>query len=156
VRLGKTLPAEGPRHFRPHGQVVALVNESAQELVVRVERTAARDDGLTAAKAASLALFRELFPDEVLSPGQLVRVATVTLLVTDLEQTGSLYDELGDARAFTLVHEHFRLLDERIRRTGGALIKTVGEGVVAAFSEPAAAVEAALSLQGALRGNERT
>jgi serine/threonine protein kinase/class 3 adenylate cyclase len=138
------------------GQVLALTNDHEQELLVRVERSAPRHDALTAARASSLALFRALFPNEILSPGQLINVATVTLLVTDLDQAGGLYQELGDARAFGLLHEHFRLLNERIRREGGALIKTIGEGLLAAFSESAAAVRAGLDLQSVLGGSPTT
>src|SRR5262249_49710334 len=131
---------------RAGGQVLVLGNDAAHELVVRVERAAARDDALTAARAATLALFRELFPGEVLSPGQLVSVATVTLLVTALGPAGGLYERRRDARAFALLHEHFRRLDDCVRRAGGAVVKTVGEGVLAAFGEAAAAVAAALQI----------
>jgi class 3 adenylate cyclase len=137
---------EAARPLRSGGQVLALTNESDRELVVRVERTAPRDDALTAARAPALALFRELFPGEVLSPGQLVSVATVTLLVSALDDAGRLYQELGDARAFGLLHEHFRRVEECLRREGGAVVKTVGEGVVAVFTEPAAAVRAGLRI----------
>src|SRR5207249_422779 len=119
-------------------------NDQPHEVVVRVERTAPRDDALTAARASALALFRELFSGEILSAGQLVSVANMTFVVTDLEQAGTLYQELGDAQAFGLIHEHFRLLNERTRREGGALVKTMGEGMLAAFHEPVAAVRAAL------------
>jgi eukaryotic-like serine/threonine-protein kinase len=135
-----------PRALRAGGQVIALSNDFAHEVVVRVERTAGRDDALTAARASSLALFRELFPGEVLTPGQLASVANVTLLATDLEGAADLYMELGDARAFAVIHEHLRRLDERIRREGGAVIKTLGEGVLAAFDQSAAAVRVGLDL----------
>src|SRR5207237_3881458 len=127
-------------------QVIALKNEHTAELVARLERSIARDDALTAARTASLALFRELFPGEVLSAGNLVSVATVTLLVTDLDLPPDMYARLGDAPAFGIIHEHFRLLDERIRNSGGALVKTVGDGMLAVFDDAAAAVEAALDL----------
>ena len=89
-RTGLELLA-GARTLSPAlgGQVVALTNDHDQELVVRLERAAPRDDALTAARAAALALFRELFPGEVLSPGQLVSVSTVTFLVTALSWGGS-------------------------------------------------------------------
>src|SRR5262249_20331251 len=90
------------------------------------------------------ALFRELFPGETLAPGSMVSVANVTLMVTALDRPGNLYEELGDAGAFALMHEQFRFLTECVRREGGALVKTVGEGVVAVFAEPVAAVRAAL------------
>src|SRR5262249_22969898 len=136
LNLARGPDPELQRVLKTGRQLLALTNDCPQELVARIERMAARDDALTAARASALALFRELFPGEVLSPGQLVSVANVALLATDLERAGSLYQELGDARAFALIHEHFRLLDERIRQEGGALVKTVGEGLLASFSDP--------------------
>jgi class 3 adenylate cyclase len=136
--------------------VLVLLNGGEGELVVRVERAAPRADALTAARASAHALFRELFPGEILSPGQLVSVATVALLVTELEGAGDLYARLGDARAFALIHEHFGLLRERIAAEGGALIKTVGEGVVAAFADAEAAVRAGLALPVDLAGHKAT
>src|SRR5207302_8860733 len=101
-------------------------------------------------------LFRELFPGEMLTPGQLVSVANITLVVTALDQAEELYRQRGDAQAFGLVHEHFRLLNDCIRREGGALVKTLGEGIVAAFTDPVAAVRAAVAFPSALAANAVT
>jgi class 3 adenylate cyclase len=150
LNLSQGPPPEWPRTLRTGGQVLALANDHERELLVRVERTASRDDALTVARASSLALFRELFPEEVLSPGQLISIANVVLLVTDLDQPGDLYAELGDARAFGMIHEHFRLLDDAIRAAGGTLVKTVDEGVLAAFNDATAAVQVGLDLPGLL------
>jgi serine/threonine protein kinase/class 3 adenylate cyclase len=135
-----------PTTLKPGRQVLVLTNAHGRELVVRIERTVPRADALTAARASALALFRELFPGEVLSPGQLASVATLTFLATDLEGAAELYADLGDARAFALLHEHFRLLEQRIRRENGSLVKTVSEGVLAVFVEAAAAVRAGLEI----------
>ena len=83
-------------------------------------------------------------------------MATVTLLVTDLADADRLYQELGENRAFGLIHEHFRILEERIRRDGGALVKTVEERLLAAFDDPVAAVQAAVDLPGLLAEGETT
>ena len=144
------------RTLKAGGQVLALANRLDREVLVRVERMAPRGDALTAARASSLSTFRELFPGEVLSPGQLIGLDTVTLLVTDLDHPGDLYTDLGDARAFAIVLEQFRLIDSRVRLEGGALIKTVQEGTVSVFADPAAAVRAAIELPGALAGGEKT
>lgn len=135
------------RALRPGSQVIVLTNSREMELQVRIERTAPRDDALTAARAASLALFRELFPGEILSPGQLVDFANVILLVTDLGDTANLYRDLGDGGAFRVLHQEFRLLAEMISHEGGAVIKTIGEGVAAAFTDSVAAVRTGLHLQ---------
>jgi eukaryotic-like serine/threonine-protein kinase len=148
----------GPVGLPAGGQVLVLANDFDRELVVRVERTASRGDALTAARAASLALFRELFPDELLAPGQLATVSTVTFLVTGLDpaQADALYQGLGDARAFGVIHEHFRLLGDAIRRGGGAVIKTHGEGLDASFGDVTSAVRTALELPGRLAADEST
>jgi serine/threonine protein kinase/class 3 adenylate cyclase len=154
--LGRGPDAELPRSLGSGGQMLAMANGLDREVLVRVERVAPREDALTAARASSLALFRELFPGEVLSPGQLISLDTVTLLVTDLDHAGDLYADLGDARAFAIVLEQFRLIDARVRSEGGALIKTVHEGTVSAFTDPSSAVRAALGLAGDLAGGEQT
>jgi class 3 adenylate cyclase len=148
-------PAAG---LRAGGQVLDLNNGHARELVVRVERMASRVDALTAARAASMALFRELFPQELLAPGRLATVSTVTLLVTALDpiQADALYRDLGDARAFAVIHEHFQRLDDAIRRSGGAVVKTQGEGVIASFDDVTAAVRTALELLDHLAKGEAT
>ncbi len=138
---------ELPRTFRAGTQTLRLTNPHTSEVVVRVERTARREDALTAARASAHPLFRELFPFEVLEGNQLVSIAHITLLATRLENAAGLYRELGDVRAFGLIHEHFRLAEEQIRREGGALLKTVNEGLLATFDDPAAAVRVALALQ---------
>src|SRR5262249_2701962 len=94
---------QAPPVLRLGGQTLALTNNSTQEVLLRRERPAPRDDALTAARATSLAVFRELFPGEILSADQLVRVATMTFLVTELVEAGQLYAELGDAQTFQLV-----------------------------------------------------
>src|SRR5262249_47168192 len=156
VTLGQPPDPGRPRVLHAGRQVLVLANPHTQELVARVERSAPRADALTAARASALALFRELFPGETLSPGQLISMATVTLLVTELEGAARLYGELGDPRAFAVVHEHFRLLGARIAAEGGALVKTVGEGVLAAFTGSDAAVRAGLEFQPAPAAPEAT
>jgi class 3 adenylate cyclase len=156
LSLGRGESVELPRRLRAGEQHVVLTNDTERELLVRIERTAPRDDAYTAARASALALFRELFPGEILSPGQVVNVETVTLVVTEPVQAGDLYQELGDARAFTLIHDHFQRVNECLSRHGGALVKTINEACVAVFTDPVAAVEAALSLAPALAEGKLT
>ena len=124
IDLGSAQPPERLDALRTGGQILILSNPHPRELVIRVERTATRGDALTAARATSMSLFRELFPGEVLAPGQLATVSMVTLMVTalDPQQADALYHDLGDARAFSVIHEHLQRLgeaDPRRRRGGG-------------------------------------
>ena len=107
-----------------------------------------RSDALTVVRASTLSLFRELFPGEALSPGRLASVTSLTLLVTDLDPEGRLYDQLGDARAFDVLHSYLQAVGENVKREGGAVVKAVGEGVLASFIDSAAAVRVGLELAG--------
>lgn len=152
LRLARGAAPEAPVPLQAGRQVLTVTNEYPVEVVVRVERTAPRGDALTAARASTLALFRELFPGEALSPGQLVSMAALTLLVTDLDPAGRLYEQFGDARAFGVLHGYLQAVGEAVRREGGAVVKSVGEGVLASFLDPAAAVRVALELAGRTAG----
>src|SRR5262249_55464765 len=100
------------QRLRSGRQKLIVQNNHDQELVVRVERSASREDALTAARATALALFRELFPGEVLDSGQLVSITAITFLVIDLggvgrlERGGNLYATIGEARTFAFLRDY--------------------------------------------------
>jgi class 3 adenylate cyclase len=83
-------------------------------------------------------------------------VAHVALLATDLVDAAGLYERWGDTQAFGILHEYFRVLEEEIRREGGAMVKTINEGLLAAFHNPAAAARVAIDLQELLDRNSST
>ncbi len=144
LSLTRGPPASLCRSLASGKQVIVLENDTDDEQLVRVERAAGRDDALTAAKVASMPLFRRLFPLEVLSPGQLVNVSDVTLLMAELVDDAR--DEVSDGGSFTLRYALFRRLEERAALEGGAVVKLAGDGVVAVFGDVASAVRAGLAL----------
>jgi class 3 adenylate cyclase len=145
VDLAGGVPVRGVV-LAPGGQILVIRNELPHEMVVRVERTAARDDVLTAASAIALPAFRDLFPDELLSPGQLAPASTVTLLWVKIADGEALVDRLGEARAFQQIQAAFRVIESRVRAEGGVVVKAVGEGLISVFGEVTAAVRASLGL----------
>ena len=104
-------------------------------------------DALTADRVTSLQAFRDLFSDQVLRPGDEVAVKRVALMFTDLRGSTALYRAIGDAAAYQLVRAHFALLAEKVRVHDGAIVKTIGDAVMAAFKRPADALEASLAIQ---------
>lgn len=131
---------------------VVLRNESAQALTAIVEERRWARDALTADRVTALQAFRDLFSDQVLRPGDEVSVARVTLLFTDLRRSTDLYGRIGDAAAYHLVRDHFAYLGAIVRRHDGALVKTIGDAIMAAFAAPADALAAALDIQRELPG----
>ncbi len=81
-------------------------------------------------------VFRELFPIQELPADLSLRVGDVTLLFTDLKGSTAMYEEIGDIDAYKLVKDHFSILTNAIRDNRGALVKTIGDAVMAAFSRP--------------------
>jgi class 3 adenylate cyclase len=112
-------------------------------------------EALIAHEVTTLQLFRDLFGAETLRPGDEVAVEQVTLMFTDLRGSTALYGRLGDARAYGLVREHFAYLAAAVRRHDGAIVKTIGDAVMAAFADPADAVRAALAVQRGIAGFNR-
>ena len=126
---------------------VSLENRSDRPLLAVVERP--EDDGLaaTAARVTLMQEFRELFGSEVLAPGHEVGISTLAVLFTDLLGSTAMYEGAGDAPAYGRVRRHFEFLRERVAAASGAVIKTIGDAVMAAFPTPEAALSAALAMQ---------
>jgi class 3 adenylate cyclase len=129
---------------------LSLVNETTDERLVVAERTAWADDAATAADVTSLQAFRDLFGTEALRPGEELRVGSLTIVFTDLRDSTRLYRQIGDAPAFGSVVAHFDVVRNAVAREGGAIVKTIGDAVMATFRRPVAALQAMLDAQLAL------
>jgi len=95
----------------------------------------------------ALQIFRDLFSTEALRRGEQFSVGTLTVLFTDLKSSTQLYREIGDATAFGRVMNHFDVVKKLIAEQDGALVKTIGDAVMAVFRRPASALNAMLSAQ---------
>jgi class 3 adenylate cyclase len=126
---------------------VRLTNLSDRDAVLLVESRAWLEDALTAHRVTTMQAFRDLFAAQVLRPGDEVAINHVALLFTDLKGSTALYGRIGDASAYQRVREHFAVLAAAVRANGGAIVKTIGDAVMAAFVVPADAVRAALAIQ---------
>jgi class 3 adenylate cyclase len=125
-------------------------NTTAEEQLFILERMAWTDQSATAGEVIALRLFRDLFSSEALRPGERISVGSLTVLFTDICSSTRLYREIGDPSAFGLVMDHFDVLRKAIASEGGAMVKTIGDAVMAVFPRPVAALRAALSAQRAL------
>ena len=106
---------------------------------------------LTATRLLSNQTFRDLYRTATLNPDQRFKITNLTILFTDLKGSTSLYDRVGDLVAFDLVREHFGALLDTIAAEGGAVVKTIGDAVMATFSTPDRAMRAAMRMRTAMR-----
>jgi class 3 adenylate cyclase len=119
-----------------------LINATEADQTFQLERTSWGDQAATAADVTALQVFRDLFAHEVIRPGEEISVGSITLMFTDLRESTRLYRKIGDAPAFGRVREHFQVLEEEIATEGGAIVKTMGDSVMAAFRNPIEALRA--------------
>jgi len=122
-------------------------NAGAQDRTLVIEDRRWASDALTAHEVTTMQAFRDLFSDAVLRPGDQVAIRRVALMFTDIKGSTDLYNRVGDARAYGWVREHFAVLAGAVRRHDGAVVKTIGDAVMAAFSNPADALGAALAIR---------
>ena len=127
--------------------MLRLANRAPRALTEIVEDRAWVADALTADRVTALQTFRDLFSDDVLRPGDEVAVGRVALLFSDLKGSTGLYQSIGDAAAYRLVRDHFAFMAKVIREHDGAIVKTIGDAVMAAFILPAQALGAAIDIQ---------
>ncbi|MGZ8692209.1 MAG: adenylate/guanylate cyclase domain-containing protein [Gaiellaceae bacterium] len=102
---------------------------------------------LSGAEVLSNQTFLDLFAAETIVAGEGLAVRSLALLFTDLQGSTALYERIGDMKAFDLVRQHFGFLRECITRNSGALVKTIGDAVMASFVDPLDALRCALDMR---------
>jgi class 3 adenylate cyclase len=141
--------SEEPLHVNENF-TLTLQNETDAEQLVILERLEWSDQATTAAEVTALQMFRDLFASEALRPGEQISVGTLTVLFTDLRHSTQLYREIGDATAFGRVMSHFDVVRKSIAEHDGAIVKTIGDAVMAVFRSAADGLLAMLEVQQAL------
>jgi class 3 adenylate cyclase len=94
--------------------------------------------------------FRDLWGASALDVDQRLKITSLTVLFTDLKGSTQLYGRVGDLAAYDLVRSHFRVLTDVVRGTGGAVVKTIGDAVMATFPTVESGMVAALSMRQAM------
>jgi class 3 adenylate cyclase len=109
------------------------------------------DPYLTGKHLLTSQTFRNLFRSEIVGGAQGLAIRDVALLFTDIKGSTSLYQRIGDLNAFELVQQHFDRLRDVTRQHGGAIVKTIGDAVMACYPDAARAMAAALEMREAIR-----
>ncbi|HEX3772828.1 MAG TPA: DUF5939 domain-containing protein [Polyangiaceae bacterium] len=140
------------------GAKLVITQSDGDERHVKLERLEWASRAATAHLVSTLPEFRRQFSADLLRAGVTLRVARVALLFTDLTDSTALYHNVGDAKAFKVVQEHFDVLSAIIAEHRGTIVKTIGDAVMAAFVEERDALDAAFAMHRAFpafrAGNE--
>lgn len=129
---------------------LALRNGFDHDVLVRIEVSEWPDTIVTAADVTAMQEFRDLFSSEVLAGGLELSIQSMTVLFTDLVGSTAMYSRSGDAPAFRVVNDHFDQMRAVIAQYDGAIVKTIGDAVMAVFRDSGNCLEAALRLPAAV------
>lgn len=76
-----------------------------------------------------------------------METAQRAVLFVDVTDSTKLYESLGDTVALTLINGLFARLDKIVGKYSGAVVKTLGDGMVCVFEDPDNALRAACEMQ---------
>jgi class 3 adenylate cyclase len=136
-----------------HFPTVVLHNTSSEPRMFILEENRVDLEALRPVDLFSFQGFRDLFSQEALAADIKLEVGVQTVLFTDLVGSTKFYETEGDTVAFTEVRAHFLKAYDVVKKHGGAVVKTIGDAVMAAFSDSRDALAAAVELQEYFNGN---
>ena len=150
ARLHVTITPDGieakaePCRGKPAG--VTFRNATRRAATLLLERGGWESDFVRGSLLMTIPGFLDLVATDAPATGFSVAVGTTAILFSDLTGSAALYESLGDAKAFALVQKHFREATEIIAKHEGAILKTMGDAVMATFASAPQAVRAAVAL----------
>jgi class 3 adenylate cyclase len=158
IVFNKLQAPTGTTVMRPGPLRLSLENQSGLRVLPAVwiagdtlhEMIGKRKPILTAKRMLSNQTFRDVFKADNLNLDQRLKITSLTFLFTDLKGSTALYERVGDLAAFDLVRAHFRALLEIIAAEKGAVVKTIGDAVMATFVRPEHALAAGLKMRTAM------
>jgi class 3 adenylate cyclase len=151
-------PSGGTMTLRPGPLRLSLDNQAGLRVLPSVfiagdalhRLIGKRKPFLTAKRMLTNQTFRDVFKADNLNIDQRLKITSLTFLFTDLKGSTALYERVGDLAAFDLVRAHFRALLEIISSEKGAVVKTIGDAVMATFIRPEHAIVAGLRMRAAM------
>jgi class 3 adenylate cyclase len=159
VAFADTHAHRGVTSLQPGPVRITLENKSSRRAIPGVWRPNEemyrifnrRRPFVTATRILSNQTFRDLYRAGTFDPEQRFKITSLTILFTDLRGSTALYDRVGDLAAFDLVRSHFGELITAVTSEGGAVVKTIGDAVMATFPTPDRALSAAMRMREAMR-----
>jgi class 3 adenylate cyclase len=139
-----SLPASTPR---PHvastaSRVVALAGVATAQAATTWSSTAQDRPARVRQHAPALSATGGVPPC-----GESQHERTVTVVFTDIEDSTVLVERLGDRGWLELFRRHSELVQRHVSRHRGVVVKAQGDGFMAAFADPAGAVDCAVAIQ---------
>ena len=159
VAMNKVRAPTGRVQMRPGPLRLVLENRTDRRVLPAVwiashemhDLLGKRKPFLTAKRLLTNQTFRDIYRTDTLDVDQRLKITSLTFLFTDLKGSTDLYERVGDLVAYDMVRAHFKVLHEVVASEAGAVVKTIGDAVMATFATPDRAIAAALKMREAMR-----
>jgi class 3 adenylate cyclase len=155
VVFNKLKPPTGTIEMRPGPLRLSLENRTDRRILPALwiagdalhHLLGKRKPFLTAKRLLTNQTFRDIYRADLLDVDQRLKITSLTFLFTDLKGSTALYERVGDLVAYDLVRQHFHILQQVVTAEAGAVVKTIGDAVMATFTTPDRALAAALRMR---------
>lgn len=125
---------------------LGIINRTSETATVLVERIGYSAELVRGSDLMTLPEFHSLFGTEAPAAGVELQVGTLCVAFSDIVGSTQMYEQLGDAKAYALVQEHFRVAHDIVASCEGSIVKTLGDGIMMCFVRPEQAVAASLRI----------
>jgi class 3 adenylate cyclase len=140
-------PSTGTQTLRHRvGGEVQLVNDLPAPQTFTLEQAQWSDLALRPGQLLGTPEFRDLFSEAYLGADVRLAVGEQTVLFTDVVGSTAFYAARGDPAAFVEIKRHFDEVFAAVRARRGAVVKTIGDAVMATFGDPVDALRAAADI----------
>ncbi|MEQ9322583.1 MAG: adenylate/guanylate cyclase domain-containing protein, partial [Polyangiaceae bacterium] len=133
----------------------AVRNESGRRATIQIERAGWSGAIARGSLLLTMPEFLDLFATTAPATGRAISVGRITVLFVDIVGSTELYESEGDARAFAMVSDQLDRIEACVSAHGGAVVKTIGDAVMASFPAPRNALETAIETLRANRESAR-
>ena len=124
------------------GAAIELHNDGQEPKRFTIQEAKWNDHALRAGQLLGFQDFRDLFSEEYIAADVRLGVGEQTLLFTDVVGSTAFYATRGDPAAFVEIKRHFDEVFAIVAAHRGAVVKTIGDAVMATFVDPVEAVRA--------------
>lgn len=158
VVFNKLRSTTGTVQMRPGPLRLVLDNHTEQRVLAGIfiagqalhDMLGHRKRFLTGKRLLTNQTFQDVYRTDMLDVDQRLKITNLTFLFTDIKGSTELYERVGDLVAYDLVRAHFHVLNEVVAAETGAVVKTIGDAVMATFPTPERALAAALRMRDAI------
>jgi adenylate cyclase len=106
-----------------------------------------RTDGFGAAVRSNIEDLADWAEVERPDLARLAPNGRVAILFSDIEESTALNERIGDRAWVRLIDRHARMVNRHVKRHGGHVVKSQGDGFMVAFAQPEEAVQCSVDLQ---------